>query len=284
MMDGTPPSFNNNATTTIWTWDGNEWKAVNGENAPAARYASCAAYDTKRGVVVSFGGRSGKEEMVTNDTWEWNGDSWRSVASPRMPARDHHALCFDERSGFTVLFGGGVFPRVAGPWATDTWRWNGSDWNQIGTTGPPGRVSTMVYDSWRESIVLFGGVGEPEPLNGRQPKYGDTWLFKENVWTKLNADGPPPRSRHAMAFDSRAGKVLLYGGENDSGNLGDMWEWDGDKWSQIKLQQPNPGERRVHAMAYDEARNVTVLYGGMNNKELKTDTWEWNGEGWRKVD
>ena len=63
-----------------------------------------------------------------------------------------------------------------------------------------------------------------------------------------------------------------------------MWEWDGEKWTEIKLQQPNPGERRVHAMAYDEARNVTVLYGGMNNKELKTDTWDWDGERWKKVD
>ena len=114
------------------------------------------------------------------------------------------------------MFGGGLYPRRPGAWATDTWTWDGTRWKRAATEGPLGRaVPSMVYDSRRSQVVLFGGVGAPEGPERRQPSFGDTWVWEGSTWRQVSNDGPPARNRHAMAFDSRAGVTLLYGGSVD---------------------------------------------------------------------
>src|SRR5262252_1416508 len=82
------------------------------------------------------------------------------------------------------------------------------------------------------------------------------------LWTQRSAIGPAPRASHAMAFDSKRGRVVLFGGRSVEGNhfFGDTWEWDGSYWTQ--LDDVGPAPRINHAMAYDGARGVTLLFGG----------------------
>jgi hypothetical protein len=195
---------------------------------------------------------------------------------------DDHNMAYDEARKKTILFGGRTFPRVPGPLPSDVFEWDGAGWTLISAKGPEGRISTMAYDDIRNEIILFGGSGEP--TNGRLLYFGDTWSWNGTVWKKVSNKGPGPRAKHAMAFDKRTGKVLLYGGErNTVDQLGDMWEWDGQKWNARKLSEPNPGIRRGHSMAYDDSRGVTVLYGGIHKNNVMQDTWEWNGSAWKKI-
>lgn len=281
LVDGQPPFLQKQAFTTIWTWNGTEWLAIPASNGPAPRYASAAAFDRNTNGVLLFSGRSGLRENIVNDSWLWREGQWINLPDSTMPARDHHSMCYNEKEKKTILFGGGIFPRKEGPWASDTWAWNGQRWEQIALEGPTGRVAPLVYNASSGGVFLFGGVGAPN--DGYQPKYADTWEFKNDTWRKLSDVGPPPRSRHAMAYDKKRKRVVLYGGENDGGPLGDLWEWDGGSWKELTFSGPNPGTRYVHAMAYDEYRSVIVLYGGMNEKKLMSDTWEWNGRYWTKV-
>jgi hypothetical protein len=281
MMDGTPPYIEQPTATALWTWDGEKWEKLQTIEEQPARYTSGATYDTRRNKIVSFGGRVGKSERIQNDTWEWDQTHWTKSSDTLIQARDHLSLCYDEVRGKTILFGGGIFPRIPGPWATDTWQWDGVKWKQIATTGPTGRVTTMVYDAARNEILLFGGVGAP--VNNVQPKFSDTWIWNGIQWKKAADSGPSPRSRHTLVFDTRNKKIILYGGENDNGPLADMWEWSGTSWKEIKFEGSSPGDRYVHAMAYDESRGIAVLFGGMHDKQLMTDTWEWNGKAWREV-
>ncbi len=281
LIDGQLPFLQKDTIYNIWTWNGQRWQPIACKQAPPPRYASCAVYDRAHNAIISFSGRSGPDEKIINDTWVWKGGQWAQHVDAHMPARDHHTMCYDESTQETILFGGGRYPRTEGPWATDTWVWKDEHWLQATTEGPPGRVAPMVYDAATQAILLFGGVGAP--TNGYQPKYGDTWQWQHRKWTKLAESGPPPRARHAMAYDKKNKRVLLYGGENDEGPLGDLWQWDGRTWTEIIMPEPNPGDRYVHVMAYDEEREMVVLYGGMHQKQLVTDTWEWNGTIWRKV-
>ena len=98
----------------------------------------------------------------------------------------------------------------------------------------------------------------------------------------VTVGGPPARARHALAFDRRAGVVLLYGGSRDGRQFDDLWQWDGVRWTEIKLTGPTPGKRDLHVMAYDAARGKTVLYGGTGAKVMD-DTWEWDGRQWRQI-
>ena len=236
-------------------------------------------YDARRKRIVSYGGRVGKKEEIKGDTWEWDGARWLRMADGEP--RDHPALAYDAARGRTVLFGGGKFPRTT-PWAADTWEWDGVKWTQVATAGPVGRVTAMVYDGKRKQVVLFGGVGEAPSRGQPQPYFNDTWVWEGKRWRKVSDEGPPARARHALAFDRRAGVVLLYGGSREGRQFDDLWQWDGVRWTEIKLTSPTPGKRDLHVMAYDAARGKTVLYGGTGAKVMD-DTWEWDGRQWRQI-
>jgi hypothetical protein len=86
-----------------------------------------------------------------------------------------------------------------------------------------------------------------------------------------------------MAYDERAGVVLLYSGAaaHRDAPLSDMWRWDGVRWTEVPLTGATPGHRYQPIMVYDRARAKTVLCGGIGGPN---DTWEWDGQRWARVD
>lgn len=105
----------------------------------------------------------------------------------------------------------------------------------------------------------------------RQQPYG---------WAKVADSGPNPRYQHAMAYDATRQRVVLFGGQDSSGQYyGDTWEWDGTSWS--KRSDIGPSPRNGAAMVYDAARNKCVLEGGGSPiTGVVGDTWEWDGTAW----
>ena len=103
------------------------------------------------------------------------------------------------------------------------------------------------------------------------------------TWRKVADQGPRARYAHGMVFDERAGVVLLYSGAaaHRDAPLEDMWQWDGTRWTEIRLSGPTPGYRYQPVMAYDRARGKTVLYGGIQGS--RNDTWEWDGRQWSEI-
>ena len=97
-------------------------------------------------------------------------------------------------------------------------------------------------------------------------------------WTQRLHFGPSARFGHDMAYDAARGRVLMFGGTNAEGQLGDTWAWDGTFWTQVADTGPTP--RLGHAMAYDSARKQVVLVGG---SDQATDTWTWDGLVWTQV-
>ncbi len=101
-------------------------------------------------------------------------------------------------------------------------------------------------------------------------------------WVQMNpATSPSARFDHAMAYDSKRGRTVMFGGTtNGYVHFADTWEWDGKNWALIK-PATSPSARSDHAMVYDAARGRTMMFGGYSPgaKEL-ADTWEWDGKNW----
>ena len=111
------------------------------------------------------------------------------------------------------------------------------------------------------------------------------------------ATTPPPvpgplldvRNGHAMAYDSDRERVLLFGGADERQVLGDLWEWDGRRWSLLASEGPPP--RTFAALAYDRARHRLVLFGGNrvlfgkggDEETCLGDLWEWYDAAWHEV-
>jgi len=267
---------------TMWSWSGTRWDRVT-DAGPPGRVNAAAAYEARLGKAVVAGGSrktaDGATWQVVGDSWEGDERGWRPIGE--IASRDHHALVEDGRDG--VLMFGGIPADRAAPWPADTWRLQRGAWTRVATEGPPGRGRTaLAFDSRRRQVVLFGGVSAPPAPNQPQTFLGDTWIWAGSAWRQAASGGPPGRYAHGMVFDERAGVVLLYGGAAAHRNapLRDMWQWDGERWTEIRLTGQTPGDRYQPVMVYDKARDRTVLYGG---RAGAYDTWEWDGQLWREV-
>lgn len=256
--------------TDTWEWDGTSWTkaAVTG---PPGRIWHAMAYDAARRRVVLFGGHiSG---ALLGDTWEWDGATWTQIATTGPTPRYDHAMVYDAARARVVLFGGGTTGGFA---SNETWEWDGASWTLCSPAASPGHRFTheMAYDSARERVVLFGG--RSGILN-----FNDTWEWDGTAWTlRSESGGPhgPPLSRHhAMTYDSKRQRVVLFGGILGvypyNYYLEDTWEWDGKTWSQRATNGP-PAPRAWTGLAYDTARERVVLFGGGNPDICWGDTWE----------
>jgi hypothetical protein len=191
----------------------------------------------------------------------------------------------------------------------------GLQWVFRTTNGPSSRAGhAMVYDSQRRAAVLFGGrrrISGTTPYNAVAEGFNDLWLWDGATWTQrlpaTRTNGwaysgnigwyptytgrPVQRIQHAMAYDSRRDRLVIFGGTaiDPDGQtqqlippLNDLWEWDGVRWLFKGTNGPPP--RRDGTMTYDEQRGVTVFFGGSRGgaDAENLDLWEWNGYQWTK--
>jgi len=105
------------------------------------------------------------------------------------------------------------------------WKFDGVDWTDItpATTLPPTRkVHSLVWDSGRNRLVLFGGTG-----GGSSATLRGHWEFDGMDWIDLGTSGTPiDRCATAMTYVSGMGKSILFGGYRTS-QMNDTWEYVG---------------------------------------------------------
>jgi hypothetical protein len=128
----------------------------------------------------------------------------------------------------------------------------------------------MAADPVNGHVVLFSG--------GSATMLDDTWTWDGSTWTQQHpATSPPGRVYAVMAADPAAADLVLFGGQNNTGNIvGDTWTWDGTTWTQ---QSPptSPSARQWAQMSTDPAGRV-VLFGGLDTTAQQqitvlADTW-----------
>jgi hypothetical protein len=180
--------------------------------------------------------------------------------SGRFDAR----MVYDSATTRTILFGGSTATDVGGSKLSyefsDTWDWNGVHWTQLFPLHvPTARYGhTMVYDSARKRIVLFGG----RTGNGKQD-LGDTWVFKDGDWTQIDTpNAPGARVLADAVYDPLRDRVVLFGGATITADnktitpYHDTWEFDGTTWTKVLADGPAVDKPD---MVWDAARNVLFM-------------------------
>ncbi len=199
---------------------------------------------------------------------------WELVDTNGDFLRFSSSVACDTERDVLVAFGG----RIPDPLA-DTWEFDGSEWAEVVTAhAPPARFwHTIVYDSHRQRIVLFGG-GDPD----HGVYFDDTWEYDGNDWQQITtAHSPAPRLVKSMAFDNVRNRTVLVGGESDAGGFSDTWEYDGTDWTMIQTPASPPPLSALAAMAYDSERQRMVLT--FHEGGIRQDTWEYDGSTWVEV-
>ena len=261
----------------LWEFDGVRWTAMPSSGGMMSGVA--LAYDAKAKRVLSFGGYNG-QPLADLRVLEPTG--WRTLGTlAAMPAAEP-GFVFDSRRNRFVAFGGSAGPGQA---HARTWSFDGTAWSEIPGDAPPARQGhTMVYDERRGRVVVFGGGGTGKP-GTRPPMLDDTWEFDGSVWTRCETKGTKPSARASSGatYDSRRGRVIIFGGADSAGFVGDTWAWDGATWTRLATTGPEP--RVMGYMAYDKSRDRVVLFGGRKgypDGDLN-DTWEFDGTRWTRV-
>jgi hypothetical protein len=211
-----------------WEWNGKRWTQIM-VVGPSARAEAAAAFDSRRGRVVLFGGhdRTGESGNRFGDTWEWDGKRWMKIQTTGPSPRNGAAQVFDSARGKVVLFGGSTATEVSG----ETWEWDGKHWIENRPARTQGRFnSVMAYDTARRKVIRFGGRFAGRPV-------GDTWEYDGKEWSMLSSTGPTARNHTAMVYDAKRRQIVLFGGHDlgvseEVSVFGDTWELGKTDWVQ----------------------------------------------------
>ncbi|MEZ5967153.1 MAG: kelch repeat-containing protein [Planctomycetota bacterium] len=248
-----------------WTWDGMAWAEQ--QLAPSARdgLAMCEA-DAQRTGVLLHGGFSGG-----NETWRWDGTGWQRLQPATPPTRGGHSLVFDPATQQPLMFGGWDGGQIT----ATTFAWSGAVWTQLNpTVSPPARehhAACAVNSTNHTGVLVFGGRTQGASFDN------DAWLWDGTRWTPFAATAspkPPARRYAAMAQEPGLDSILLFGGGDAQGDLGDTWRLDltNQTWTQLNLPTA-PLARRGQRMVVDPARGFVLLIGGYRATD---PVWAWD--------
>jgi hypothetical protein len=278
-----------------WEYDGVQWRKINVANIagsrPSPRSGHAIAYDAARKQVLLFGGAysyvaiGGTSTTYFNDAWAYQSDgtngTWTLLPQATPPRRAHHMMIYDSARQVVVMHGGtDVLTPGIESILGDTWEWNGAGWLRTGFS-PDRTRQAGAFDSLSGKIIMFGGAasdGFPS-----HPAFLVSGTFEYpgsdgSLWRQLPGQSPAPRHWHAMAFDPRRGKVVMFGGvSDDTPGIGDDTDeyTPGVGWTSVISGGPGqPPSRGRHAMVYDRKRGRMVLYGGVGGDPRYDDTWE----------
>ena len=227
--------------------------------SPTPRSGHAMSYDSKRDLVVLYGGIN--ETGMLSDTWTWNGKTWTEV-TPRTnnpPARMGHGMAYDNTREKIVMFGG---YNNSGRFA-DTWQWNGTRWeNSTPSSGNPQarREHTLVYDNHNQRVVMFGGAGL---LSIRDSEiFSDTWVWDGSRWSDMTPSGNNPYQRlgHASIYDSARAEVFIFGGLGAPNlNFSSGFVFNDTAWTRVTSTSQNPPSSNNYISTYYEPTNETMF-------------------------
>jgi hypothetical protein len=245
--------------------------------AKSTAYLYGAVYLRNQNAVLLFGGDWATQSRVA-ETWQQSSEGCLTklnpAASPSL--RDSMAMAYDPARGVVVMYGGRVGgPGESGKFIFDTWTWEGQTWKAVPTTGPEMRNPAAAYDPLSKRVILFGASERGE---------AQTWAWTGERWQLLSpAVSPSGRTAVSFAFDSATGQLLLFGGAQTFGPVGETWTWNGSTWQQI-VPNLSPSPRLGAAMGPNGVTPGLVLYGGSDFSHPHTDTWIWDGRRWTQAD
>ena len=93
-----------NEPLELWEWNGVCWSLLNPEpNGPRWRNFAATAYDSKRGVLVLYGGLQ-NPSVQFEETWEWDGKIWKRFEAKGPGVREVPGMTFDAKTQSNSAF------------------------------------------------------------------------------------------------------------------------------------------------------------------------------------
>lgn len=276
-----------------WEFDLNrlKWTKKYPKHSPRERAYFAAAYDPVRKKVVIQGGYqkfdSKGSRWISPSTWEWDGQDWKLASINSPGAISYHEMVWDAAREEMISFGGysmdgpTYYPDDVILGSTNGYK-NGHWYQKDPFDSPIHRIwYILVYDSKNKRVLMHGGVTDSARYLGQEYTYcfsQHLFCWEGENWHLLAGGGPGPRARHAAAFDTDRGTMVMYGGYYYSGwpeflPYDDTWEFNNDTWRKVEIKSGNPGPRMHHAMVYDTINKRVWMFGGHTGFRYNGQLW-----------
>jgi hypothetical protein len=277
-----------------------------GDERPGRLSEHVAAYDPERRELLVFGGTDtipeacavGGAVELNDETWIYDEPcrKWTRVAAVAPSAVGRHMAAWGD--GSVWVFGG----RYRAPEQTsgayelygDLHRFDMDkrQWSQVEVEGasPAPRVNgTLIWDSWRNKLWLFGGNTSSD--GGRYEARNDVWSFEpsDNRWTEEDIEGtsPPPRLFHAALYDAMSDELVIFGGADETAfslsarYFNDIWALSLSELTWTLLGEGTASGLRGRfwpQLVHDTERDRFVMFGGHDDGNLgnRNDTWRFH--------
>src|SRR5262249_317575 len=138
---------------------------------------------------------------------------------------------------------------------------NGSSTTWEMLSPPLRQAHTIIYDSKRDRMVMFGGT-DGTPRN-------DTWALslKGNLgWELLQTVGevPPRLMHHSTIYDPvRDRMIVLAGLGNADSSVWALSFGDGNRWTQLEQTGDRPGVSNSGQAIYDSRGDRLIFLSGL---------------------
>jgi hypothetical protein len=268
---------------------------MNTEHLPACGHpVGMFDYAANLGVILSMGGIGSTLDEKDAHTWWYDtlAQTGRDTfTSPNPGTPQGGTAAFDPFSNVFILWAANESA------ALGTWKYTPSTnkWTHLTPASSPNTnryFPSMTYNPLLRKIYMFGGADSYAASYTNQVW---TWDTVAGNWTQLSPTGtlPAARWKAGWAYDSLSNVVLMFGGENGSGNvLTDTWKFDPaassgqGSWTQLTPTIAGNGgvlpnnSAPFERLAYDPDNNAFVLslsgsggYVGGGSTQNAAQTW-----------
>lgn len=280
-----------------WVRDALGWSLLPTAHSPAPSSGAIMTFDRGRARLVLYVPRgSWAEPEVASETWEFVDGDWVEVADAGAPRLYAATMAYHPGRARVILVSGsdGL------TWFGDSYEYDGTTWQPLDVGGGGGPVpvspvspragAAMAYDEVAGHMVLVGGTDPFSPFDGGQD---DAYVLgAAGGWeTPLELPVPDGASHryHAMAYDSRRGELVLFGGMfggNNASVTDRTWTIasGGVAESELSAAPRAPRARIAPALATFAPTGSVVMIGGQPLQGGPDDrTWHLDGGAWREA-
>jgi hypothetical protein len=260
----------NGATSTggIYNPATNTWTATSTANAPSARVDATALWDDTEKAMLVWGGRTalnGSTALGSGALYYPAKNVWKTIAvdANTPTARWGHTAVWTGTkmiiwggANATGLIGDGAsYDPVAGSW----------------TLISPSPTPTARYDHtavWTgdvtKTMLVWGGYGFDSMALPDYLADGAIYDLGSSTWAGLGTAGNPPTRRSQASAVWTGMNMLVWGGVDSTGYLGDGAKYASGTWFPISNLAPAPRAGHSAAWLSTTLGNRMIVWGGVN--------------------
>jgi hypothetical protein len=203
-------------------------------------------------------------------------DPWEPTSLVGAPdARSHHVAVWDATDKTMIVWGGRTASGSAATGgvydpAKNTWK------STSLANAPTARVdATAVWDDTEKAMIVWGGRASLG--GGPALATGALYYPAKNVWKTIAIDANTPAGRWGQSAVWTGSKMLVWGGENSTGQLGDGGTFDpavGGGWTPIAPAVGSASPRTLHTAVWTGVTtNSMLVWGGYGPDPMNAPTY-----------